>query len=549
MEESRSRHVSQGLHVTLSLWLLLCLGLTFSTVHATSDPSEQPMIPAFVESRVQVLQMPGSPPEDYQYLAQHVRGAEHQEREEYYRRWQAFVANTVQCDQGGQLWWFMSLASLSVSTWMEEAHAAVLESLVMDDPACAVRGMQDISTTPSLFINTYLMNPTHHSIQELDAALSGVLERPEFGVFAASYRQQFEQRETRIAAQQAAREARAERERRQYWGRLGDRHFYDASYDEFVQRWDALVLEVSCDAPEQLGQLLATARLYSDDEYLYQTTAEMIADLIVNQPACMMAFLDSRHDIRQLTDTYFVKTSRARDIYDALFGVKEDSIRAWKQYIERVHWHMARGAELGIDDVVVALYPTHYKSFGDGHVYIPMPYHYSVENTESLVQLWQATPDGEFFDTHDQPIKILPPSELAFMERDEYDTVYLLSMRTDDVEFLPARVVAVAISSWSCGAPLPMLVLEPDRHPDWLKPAGSLPVHGVAMGIPNGLAVPKVESTRWSENYIFYGSFFWEELGRAFEFSYTHAFVNLEFSLVDSHNRLSYGVYGFPSCH
>lgn len=527
---------------------LLMLLYTFGTTSAQQNPGVQRM-PSFVQGHTVTLRMPGTPPKDYFYLIQQVKAASQSARDEYFRRWQEFVAETVDCDSDDKLWWFISLASMTSNSWMKAENAAVLEGLILEDPACALRGMQGLMGPVSLFVDSYLFNPTHHEFDALDAALRTVLDQHEFAVFATEYRRHYERREARIATQRANREAREARERKAYWNKLRDGLFYGSSYDEYLKRWAEFVPLASCDDEDHLRLFFDTAMRYSSDERLRHIASGKVADLAVHHPDCVLRMLEMKYRSAQFIDPYLLETPRADEIYHALFDEKEQFVRGWREYIQRVYSSYLSGVDHGIDIEILPIEPRHYKSFGDGRVYLPMPSRYSPELYEELRQLWQSTPDGEIRDGMGQPIKLLALSELAFIRRESHHSYYLLQISDSGVSFIPAQVVGAALSYWNCDGPLPLLIVEPESYPGWLTPGGQYPVHGVALGLPDDLAIPEVEKLRWPDNYIYHGRFYWDESEQGYDFSYTYAYVDLEFSLVDSSKLMPYFVYGFPSCH
>lgn len=533
-------------------FLLLAFVTTFG--EALAEPNETGRAPVIMGARIvtDVREMQEPPPRDLSYLHQQAGRLDGDNREEYIARWKAFIEETVDCASGAKLGWFMNFAAFTVHTEVKSWNAEVLEQLVLDNPLCALRGIREMVVPHSILIQSYLLHPTHHKIEEIDASLRTVLHEPGFEAFAGDYIGQYELVEERKARQTAYRKEQAARERRLYWRALQDRGFYTSSEADFWQRWQELVEKVSCDDPETLSYLFDAAAANVDIEAVHHKSAGLIEPMVLRDPACVLRGMDRMRRTKTFVENYLIASPRVEEIHEVIVGVADDvDYRSLMTYERAYAEYRYRIADPVTDSKEFLWSVKTYRSDREGRVFVPSTYIKGDRDfQERLDALWMNTPEGEILDYRGDPIKMLPRSALDFMTLGRFGTYYLLDITQSGVAIVKARAVAAALSRWGCGDVASLLVLEPEMTPDWLLQNGKYPVYSIAIELRDDLPEPQLTLNAWPDDrYFYHGVLDWKEASRSYEFSYTDAYVGIDFEFIDRTEKKRLNLREFESCH
>lgn len=532
--------------------LLLAFAAGFGETFA--DPIGEGREPVIMGARViaNVREMREPPPRDFSYLQQQAGRLNGDNREEYLTRWKAFIEESVECDSGAKLGWFMTFAAFTVHTEVKSRNAEVLEQLVLDNPLCALRGIREMLAPHSLLIQSYLLQPSYHKLEELDASLRTAFHEPGFETFTRDYAGQFLLYQERRALKIAYLEAQAAKERRLYWRALQDRKFYTSSEADFWQRWRELVGKVTCDDPETLSYLFEAAAANADIEAVQQESAGLIEPMVLRDPACVLRGMDRISSAKTFIENYLIASSRVEEIHKMIGGVADDAEnRSRKTYEQAYAEYRYRIADPVTDSKEFLWSVKTFRSDREGRVFVPSTYIKGDSDfQEKLDALWTNTPEGEVIDYHGDPIKMLPRSALDFMTLGRFGTYYLINITPGGVAIVKARAVAAALSRWGCGDVASLLVLKAETTPIWLLQKGEYPVYSIAIELRDDLPEPQLKRLAWPDDRYFYrGILDWENASRSYEFAYTDAYVGIDFEFTDRTENRRVSLRAFESCH
>ncbi|QKT03008.1 hypothetical protein HUS23_03885 [Ectothiorhodospiraceae bacterium 2226] len=480
----------------------------------------------------------GPPPVDFSYLQQNRNDLKGDARGEYLSRWARFIEETVDCGPENKLGWFIGLAMFPADEQIKSESAAIIEKLVLENPRCALRGIRDMRFMPTYdwVIDLYLLNPTYHDVEELDAALRTALDEPEFSELAPFYRRAFEARQRAIAEAEVRRQQIAAAQRRQYWLALQDRAFYEESESEYWHRWHELVDKLDCDDPEQVKYLFDAAAKNVDIDAVRRESARLIEAMTLSDPACVLDGIGRVWDRQGFIETYLIASERVEDLHSRLVGVPGEGSRGRLEYDRAYARYRYRIADPVTDKNEFLWSVKELHGDREGRVFVPATYIKGhSEFQEALDRLWAETPDGDLRDDHGTPIKILPRDALDFMTLGQTGSYYLLNFTPEGLGVVKARAVSPALARWACGEVASLLVLEPESTPDWLIQTGRYPIVSVALELRDDLPEPHLAKDSWPDERLFYrGTLSWPDSRRSFDISFTAAYVGIEFEVVDN---------------
>lgn len=538
-------------HLTRLLLLLLALAPMGSSAIEPVRGQPGPVITGVdISADMRVSHEP--PPHDFFYLWKQASILNDATRAEYLTRWRAFVVKNATCAKEGKPHWFMSLAAMTATSTLKRDNAAVLERLVLEDSPCAVRAMQEMLLEPySPLIDLYLLQPSHHTVEELDAALRTVLHLPAFKAFSREYQRKYLEHQRHVEQERAFREAQAARERQLYWDTLQDRNFYTSSTGGYWQRWNELAAKLDCDHPEMVSYLLNAAAANADIEAIRAAGRRLIEPLALKQPACVLRGMKELRHTEAFIEHYLLASPRVEEIHAAFAGVPDNGNNARSYYEHLYGRYRYRIADPVTDSKEFLWSVKTFASDRAGRIFVPSTYIKGDEEfLDRLNALWEATPEGTLRDHRDRPIKLLPRTALDFMTRGRFGTYYLLDIGATGVEVVKARVVGTALSRWNCGDVASLLVLEPESRPQWLFQSGDYPQHRIAFELRDDLPQPRLEQLEWPDDRHFYnGMLQWTPDTRRFAFEFSDAYVGINFNLTELTTAKRHNLREFASCH
>lgn len=417
---------------------------------------------------------------------------------------------------------------------IKSENAAVIEKLALKNPRCLLRGIRE-EGLPMQRLQSYLIQPTHHELSEIDAAVRTVLDEPEFEKFARHYVARFNAHQQRLAAERLAREQRLAAERQRYWTALQDPAFYAESEAAYWDRWRELLSRAGCQDLEKVQYLFKAAAKNVDIEAIRAEGARVVEEFTFRDPACVLRAMEGLGYATAFVEHYLIASPRVEELHAALAGVATTNDRSWKLYKQAYEKYRYRIADPVTPPDEFLWSVKLFQSDLEGRVFVPATYIKGhSEFQEKLDRMWAQTADGGIRDWRGDPIKLLPLSSLDFMTLGRFGTYYLLNFTRDGLEVVKARPVKAALSRWACGDVASLLLLEPERTPGWLVQSGHYPVVSGAVELRDDLPVPALGKHEWpDERYFFRGRLGWTDGERTFDVSYTDAYVGVHFEVVD----------------
>lgn len=491
-------------------------------------------------------------PADHFYLMENAARLGAVDRDDYFRRLNAYFDSALNCDNRARLGWLLELsARIYRQDAIREQIASRVEDFIVREPRCFLEAVAllDFTSTPRDALDKLVIDSPN--LARLQASLEPALSEPGLETIAGVYDQRLAALEQRTRRAEEQRQLKLAYERSQRRAPLKDAALMTSDPKAYWSLWQQVSAEArTCEDRKAVAELVGVAVMHSRNGARAKS-AEFVERLILDRPACVLnSVAESWHTID--LDGYVEEPviASSTELLAALANAETETDDAKKlkgslrrQLDKRLLEKFRRSEHRFLGDVIVA------HSDDEGRVLIEPPSEMPVEDIDAQLEtLWQqaepATPYSEWkLERRTLPLEAVEP-----ITGGDFPYYQLFLVDANGVAKTTAVPVQAWIVEWYCEGRLLLLELAPPPGVKWST--GRWPP-SLVLAFDDEIPLPEVSEHRYnSEDMFNYGKLAWPSEGRSFRYSYTDSYTEPVFRLEDEQTGLTHyaGDVG-PMCH